>query len=301
MRTKLIFLVGPTAVGKTNLSVSLAKKINAEIISCDSMQVYKGMDILTSKPPAGLRKKTPHHLIDVIKPSNEYNVSKYRGQAIKKISEIVKRGKTPFFVGGSGLYMSVVVDGIFEVKTEDPVLRKRLYKQAKEYGSQKLHADLARVDPQAAGKIHPNDAKRIIRALEVFKVSGKPISQMQSARKGLGDEYDIRIFCLDMPREELDKRIDLRVDQMFRQGLVKEVKELLKARLSKTAAMAIGIKEVKGYLNGEYGLQEAKIMMKKNTRKYSRRQMTWFRKDKRIVWFTNAQTLMRSIAQPGKN
>jgi len=301
MRTKLIFLVGPTAVGKTNLSVSLAKKINAEIISCDSMQVYKGMDILTSKPPAGLRKKTPHHLIDVIKPSNEYNVSKYRGQAIKKISEIVKRGKTPFFVGGSGLYMSVVVDGIFEVKTEDPVLRKRLYKQAKEYGSQKLHADLARVDPQAAGKIHPNDAKRIIRALEVFKVSGKPISQMQSARKGLGDEYDIRIFCLDMPREELDKRIDLRVDQMFRQGLVKEVKELLKARLSKTAAMAIGIKEVKGYLNGEYGLQEAKIMMKKNTRKYARRQMTWFRKDKRIVWFTNAQTLMRSIAQPGKN
>jgi len=199
------------------------------------------------------------------------------------------------------LYMSVVVDGIFEVKTEDPVLRKRLYKQAKEYGSQKLHADLARVDPQAAAKIHPNDAKRIIRALEVFKVSGKPISQMQSARKGLGDEYDIRIFCLDMPREELDKRIDLRVDQMFRQGLVKEVKELLKARLSKTAAMAIGIKEVKGYLNGEYGLQEAKIMMKKNTRKYARRQMTWFRKDKRIVWFTNAQTLMRSIAQPGKN
>jgi len=301
MRTKLIFLVGPTAVGKTDLSVSLAKKINAEIISCDSMQVYKGMDILTSKPPVGLRKKIPHHLIDVVKPSGEYNVSKYRGQAIRKISEIVKRGKTPFFVGGSGLYMSVVVDGIFEVKTEDPALRKKLYKQAKECGSQKLHADLVKVDPRAAAKIHPNDAKRIIRALEVFKVSGKPISQMQSARKGLGDEYDIRIFCLDMPREELDKRIDLRVERMFRQGLVKEVKGLLKARLSKTAAMAIGIKEVKGYLNGEYSLQEAKTLVKNNTRKYARRQMTWFRKDKRIIWVSKAETLLGLIGKPGGN
>jgi tRNA dimethylallyltransferase len=301
MRTKLIFLVGPTAVGKTDLAVSLAKKMNAEIISCDSMQVYKGMDILTSKPPAGVKRKIPHHLIDVVKTSGEYNVSKYRLQAIKKIREIVKRGKMPFFVGGSGLYMSVVVDGIFEVKTEDPVLREELYKQAKEYGSQKLHADLARVDPRAAAKIHPNDAKRIIRALEVFKVSGKPISQMQSTRKGLGDEYDIRIFCLDMPREELDKRIDLRVERMFRQGLVKEVKTLLKARLSKTAAMAIGIKEVRGYLNGEYDLREAKTLVKNNTRKYARRQMTWFRKDKRIVWFTKAQSFLGSIAKPGKS
>lgn len=295
MRTKLIFLVGPTAVGKTDLSVSLAKKINAEIISCDSMQVYKGMDILTSKPPAGTRKKIPHHLIDVVKPSCGYNVSKYRAQALKALAKIVKKGKVPFFVGGSGLYMSVVVDGIFEVKTEDPVLRKKLYARAQKYGSPKLHADLLKLDPQAAARIHPNDAKRIIRALEVCKVTGKPMSRMQQSRKGLGGEYDIRIFCLDMPREELDRRIDLRVERMFRQGLVQEVKKLLKARLSKTAAMAIGIKEVKGYLNKEYSLAEAKALVKKNTRKYSRRQMTWFRKDKRIIWFTEARTLLRSI------
>ncbi|MCK9594813.1 MAG: tRNA (adenosine(37)-N6)-dimethylallyltransferase MiaA [Candidatus Omnitrophica bacterium] len=301
MRTKLIFLVGPTAAGKTDLAASLAKKINAEIISCDSMQVYKGMDILTSKPPAGIRKKVPHHLIDVVNPSCEYNVSRYRSQAMKMVCGIVKKGKTPFFVGGSGLYMSVMVDGIFEVKTEDRALRKILYKQAQKYGSRKLYADLLKADPQAAARIHPNDAKRIIRALEVFKVSGKPISRMQAERKGLSGEYDIRIFCLDMPREELDKRIDLRVDRMFRQGLVKEVKKLLKARLSRTAAMAIGIKEVKGYLNGEYGLQEAKTLIKKNTRKYARRQMTWFRKDKRIVWFTKAGTLLDLIGKPGRN
>jgi tRNA dimethylallyltransferase len=295
MRNKLIFLVGPTAVGKTDLAVSLAKKINAEIISCDSMQVYKGMDILTSKPPVGIRKKIPHHLIDVVKPSCEYNVSRYRGQAIKKILAIVKKGKVPFFVGGSGLYMSVVVDGIFEVKTEDRALRKKLYKQAQGCGSQKLYADLVKADPKAAAKIHPNDAKRIIRALEVFKVTGQPISQMQSKRKGLGDEYDIRIFCLDLPREELDRRIDQRVDRMFRQGLVKEVKKLLKSRLSKTSAMAIGIKEVKGYLSGEYSLQEAKTLIKKNTRKYARRQMTWFRKDKRIGWVSTPGTLLELI------
>ena len=301
MRTKLIFLVGPTAVGKTSLAVSLAKKINAEIISCDSMQVYKGMDILTSKPPVGIRKKIPHYLIDVVNPSSEYNVSRYRKQAIKKVSEIVKKGKVPFFVGGSGLYMSVVVDGIFKVKTENRALREKLYKQSREYGSQKLYADLVKADPQAAAKIHPNDTKRVIRALEVFKVTGQPISQMQSKRKGLGDEYDIRIFCLDLPREELDQRIDRRVDRMFRQGLVKEVKSLLKMKLSRTAAMAIGIKEVKGYLSGEYSLKEAKTLIKKNTRKYARRQMTWFRKDKRIIWFSQPETLLNLIGKPGGN
>jgi len=284
MKPRLVFLVGPTAIGKTELSSRLAKELNAEIISCDSMQIYKGMDILTSKPALEARKKIPHHLVDIVSCGKEYNVSKYRLAAIRKINEILKRGKVPLFVGGSGLYMSVVIDGIFKAKTEDADIRQRLYKEAQDLGAHKLYDKLMKVDPIAAQKIHPNDVKRIIRALEVFAVTGKPISQLQAARKGLADKYDIKIFGLDMPRDKLYKRIDERVDEMFEQGLVKEVNKLLKLKLSKTAGAAIGVNEIKGFLEGLYDIEEAKGLMKRNTRQYAKRQMTWFRKDKRIIW-----------------
>jgi tRNA dimethylallyltransferase len=284
MKPKVIFLVGPTAIGKTDISLVLAEKLKAEIISCDSMQVYKGMDILTSKPGLKMRKKIPHHLIDAVSVDKEYNVSQYRTQALKKISQIHRKGKTPLFVGGSGLYMSVVIDGIFKAKAESPQVRQRLYRQAEKFGSAKLYAKLLDVDPQAAAKIHPNDTRRIIRALEVFMVTGKPISRLQTTRKGLSDKYDIEIFALDMPREELYRRIDARVDKMFELGLEEEVKKLLRQNLSRTARSAIGINEIKGYLDGRYGLEEARRLIKINSRHYAKRQLTWFRKDKRIVW-----------------
>jgi len=284
MLPRIIFLVGPTAAGKTELAAKVAKQLNAEIISCDSMQIYKGMEILSSHPSRPELKKVCHHLLAEVSPDKEFNVSKYRSLALKKIKEVIKKGKLPLFVGGSGLYMSVVIDGIFKDKAGDKKVRQKFYQEAARLGSKYIHEKLRKVDPRAAAKIHPNDTKRIVRALEVFEVTGKPISELQATRIGLEDEYEIKIFGLGLPREKLDQRINQRVDKMFRQGLVKEVKKLLRLKLSKTSRYAIGINEIKGYLEGLYSLDEAKELIKKNTRKYSRRQMTWFRKDKRIKW-----------------
>lgn len=283
-KPKVFFLVGPTSVGKTEVAVCLAKRLNAQIISCDSMQVYKGMDIITSKPPFVLRKKVPHHLIDVLAPTREYNVARYRRDAVRKIKEIINKGKVPLFVGGTGLYMSILIDGIFCFEPKSKTIRKRFYKQAETYGSQYLYNRLKKIDPEAAAKIHSNDTRRIVRALEVFESTGRPISFLQKQRKGLTDKYDIRVFCLNMERQKLYKKIEERIDRMFREGLVKEVTRLFRLRLSKTACCAIGIKELKGYFDGLYDLEEAKRMMKRNSRLYARSQLTWFRKDKRINW-----------------
>ncbi|MDD5154998.1 MAG: tRNA (adenosine(37)-N6)-dimethylallyltransferase MiaA [Candidatus Omnitrophica bacterium] len=284
MKKKIVFIVGPTGIGKTETAVLLAKKIKAEIVSCDSMQVYKHMDILTSKPGLKLRKLIPHHLVDIVPPAKEYNVSVYRKAAVKKIKDILKRGKVPLLAGGTGHYMSVLIDGIFKAVVADQNIRGRLYKEAARKGSGYLYESLQKIDPQAASKIHPNDVKRIVRALEVFKATGKPISELQKDRKGLSEDYDIRIFCLDTQRPRLYRRIEKRVDEMFKQGLVGEVKKLLKLKLSRTASYAIGIREIKGYLEGWYDLEEAKRLIKRNTRLYAKRQLTWFRKDKRIQW-----------------
>ncbi|OGX15759.1 MAG: tRNA (adenosine(37)-N6)-dimethylallyltransferase MiaA [Omnitrophica WOR_2 bacterium RBG_13_41_10] len=283
-KPKIIFLVGPTAVGKSQSAVYLAKKINAEIISCDSMQIYKGMDIITSKPSIILRKTIPHHFISMVSPIKGYNVAQYRRGALKKIQEILEKGKTPLFVGGTGLYMSVLIDGIFQAKSENKNIRRRLYKELDNLGKEYLYKRLQKLDPEAAAKIHPHDSRRIIRALEVQEATGKPISVLQKERNGIADNYDVRIFCLDTSRQRLYKRIDQRVEEMFKKGLLGEVKKLLKMKLSKTAQAAIGIKELKGYLSGLYDLGEAKSLMKRNTRLYAKRQLTWFRKDKRIEW-----------------
>jgi tRNA dimethylallyltransferase len=284
MKERVIFIVGPTAAGKTEIALRLAKKVNGEIVSCDSMQVYKYMDIITSKLSRQLRSSIPHHLIDIVLPQQAYNVQRYRREAISKIKEILAKGKIPIFAGGTGLYMSILIDGIFKVRSKTKAIRARLYRQAERFGSGYLHERLKRFDSEAAAKIHPNDTKRIIRALEVYQITGQPISKLQKQRKGLGDKYDIRIFCVNPQRPELYQRIDERVNRMFKQGLVKEVKDLLKLKLSYTAASAIGIKELKGYFSGDYDLEEAKRLIKRNTHLYAKRQLTWFRKDKRIEW-----------------
>lgn len=284
MKQKLIFLVGPTAVGKSKVAVILARKLNAEIISCDSMQIYRGMRLLTAQPSLALRKKARHHLIDVVSPTREYNVFQYRKDALKKIKELIKKGKTPLFVGGSGLYMTILIDGIFTAGAQDKKLRQRLYKEAGQHGSECLYQHLKNIDPQAALKIHPHDTRRIIRALEVFETTGKIISELQKQRKGLADKYDVCIFCLNLPREKLYKRIEERIDEMFKQGLLKEVKKLLKLKLSRTAGYAIGVRELKGFFGGLYDLEEARHLMQRNSCLYAKRQLTWFRKDKRIHW-----------------
>ncbi|HQO38786.1 MAG TPA: tRNA (adenosine(37)-N6)-dimethylallyltransferase MiaA [Candidatus Omnitrophota bacterium] len=284
MRPRLIFLVGPTASGKTDVSIELAKRINAEIISCDSMQVYRGMDILTSKPSARDRRRIVHYCVGFIPPSQEYNVSQFRARALKAVKAILRKGKIPLFAGGTGLYMTVLIDGIFQVKAEDEAVRRRLYRAAERSGSAMLHKRLLRVDPDAAAKIHPNDTRRIVRALQVFEVTGKPITELQKTRRGLAVDFDVRIFCLDLDRAELYRRINDRVDMMFERGLIREVKGLLKKKPGKTASAAIGIREVSDYLAGRASLDDAKEKMKQNTRNYARRQLTWFRKDTRIEW-----------------
>jgi len=180
--------------------------------------------------------------------------------------------------------MTVLIDGIFEARPENKSLRRRLSKKAEAYGSQYLHKRLEKADPEAALKIHPNDTKRIIRALEVFESTGKPISELQKQRKGLADKYEVKVFCLNIERDKLYGRIEKRIERMFDDGLINEVKRLLKTKLSRTASYAIGIRELKGFLEGDYDLEEAKRLINRNTRLYAKRQLTWFRKDKRMKW-----------------
>ena len=289
MKERIIFITGPTAAGKTEVAAELAKKLKTEIISCDSMQVYRGMDIISCKPGAALRKKIRHHLLGAVSPEEEYDVFRFRREALKKISALLKKGKTPLLAGGTGLYISALIDGIFDLSKQDNNLRRRLYKEIKRRGSIFLHRRLEKVDPQAAKKIHPHDARRIVRALEVFFLAGRPISEMQRERQGLAADYALRIFCLDLKRSELYRRIDTRVDKMFAQCLVGEVRSLLKKKLSKTSSSAIGIKEIKGHFDGLYDLEEAGRLIKRNTRRYAKRQMSWFRRDKRIIWIKISQ------------
>ena len=195
------------------------------------------------------------------------------------------------------MYMSVVINGIFPGGGENPEVRQRLYRQSGKHGGDYLHSRLKKIDPEAAAKIHPHDTRRVVRALEVYHITGKPISLLQKQRKGIADKYDVRIFCLNPERAELYERIDRRVDRMFSRGLVKEVKKILKNRLSKTAEKAIGIREVGEYLNGHISFAEAKNLMKRNTRLYAKRQLTWFRKDKRTRWIEVGEESPQRVAE----
>ena len=281
---KVITIVGPTAVGKTSLSVKLAKKIKGEIISADSMQAYKGMDIVSQIPTKTERKKAPHHLVGFLKVEDEYSASEFSKLARKKIKDIIKRKKIPIIVGGSGLYIKALIEGVFPSKGKDLKLRKKLEKIKKEKGSLFLHNKLKKIDPDAARKIHPNDTKRIIRAIEIFEVEKKTKTILKKHTKGIEEKYDIRFFGIAMDRKTLYERINKRVDSMFRKGLVKEVKKLLKKNLSLTSKKALGIKQVENYLKNEYDLEKAKDLLKRDTRRFAKRQLTWFRPDKRIMW-----------------
>ena len=278
----IIFLVGPTASGKTDLSISLAKKLNAEIISCDSMCVYKGMDILTSKPSKEDRKRIKHHLIDIISPDKEFSVSEYRKLALIAIEDILKRKKTPLFVGGSGLYVKSVVDGLFPSTKKDGKFRKKQYALTKRYGKLYLYKKLQRIDPETAKKIHPNDLRRVIRSLEIYHIEKKKPSELKKKTSGL--RYKVKLFGLKIDRDTLYKNIDKRADDMFEKGIIGEVKRLSKKKMSITSKSALGYSEVLRYLKGRYSLEEAKELLKKNTRHFAKRQMTWFRPDRRIIW-----------------
>lgn len=299
-KLKVLFLVGPTAVGKSRVSLVLAERIGAEIISLDSMQLYKGFDIISSKPSLKDMSLVRHHLIDILSPSRSFDVSQYRRLAVKKIRKIHGRGKTPLFAGGTGLYMSVLLDGIFKEPGFGKGIREKLLRSGQKKGHAFLHAKLKKADPESAARIHPNDSRRIIRALEVYEKTGKPISSWQKERKGIWVECDVRIIGLNMEREALYARINRRVDEMVYSGLVEEARGLLTGRLSKTAKSAIGIPELKGCFAGEYDIKQAVDLIKMNTRRYAKRQLTYFRRDKRIQWVMagenqSAESLARDV------
>ena len=284
MNNTLIFIVGPTGVGKTDAGFLLAQRIGGEIVSCDAMQVYREVNIACDKPSADMRRQVPHHMIDVVSVTEAFDVARFRALAIEAIDGIQKRGKVPVITGGSGMYMAVLLDGIFKTDVRDEALRGHLQQEAQTQGPEVLHQRLALLDPQAAIKIHSHDAKRIIRALEVVMTAGRPISQLQKEREGLWGHRPIKLFALDRPRASLYRRVEERIERMFAQGLVEEVRALAKLPLGRTAAALIGIPEVSGYLNGEYDLQRAKYLMKLKTRHYVKRQLTWFRRDERLKW-----------------
>lgn len=294
----VVFLVGPTASGKSSSAQELAKEINAEIISADSMQVYRGMDILSAKPTLEDQKAIPHHLIDILDCSQEYSAAIFRDKASKCIEDIISRKKVPLVVGGTGLYMKVLTKGLFSDNGKDEQLRKELAQEAKHKGNEHLYERLKIVDPKAAEKIHPNDMRRVIRALEVYEISNRTISELKTEIEGLDKKYDYRIFAIERERRELYARIERRVAKMFDAGLVAEVKRLISMPLSHTAKQALGIKQISAYFNKEYSIDAAKDMLKRDTRRFAKRQLTWFRAEKDIVWLPAAlETTPQEIAQ----
>ncbi len=293
LKPAVIFIVGPTATGKTRLSVKFAKRINGEIVSADSMQVYKGMRILSQAPAAAERSAVKHHLVAVLDPSTVYNVNAFREKATEAIRSIIRRGKIPIVVGGSGLYIRALVDGLFPSPEADMGFRRKIEKFIKNNGSARAHKKLAGIDPISAAGIHQNDARRIIRALELYHTTGRTMTELKTDTKGLKDEFNIKIFGLIRPRDDMYRLIEERVDRMFDSGIVREVKLLLKRRVSKTSSAVLGLKEVAGLLKGEYDLETAKELLKMNTRRFAKRQLTWFKADRRIKWIDLMKTSSR--------
>lgn len=280
----LVFIVGPSASGKSALALEAARSFDGEIVSCDAMQVYREVDVASDKPSLAMRAAVTHHLVDVVSVEDDFNAARYRALALPVIEDILKRGRKAVVCGGSGMYMMALLDGLFDSIEVPEGLRDELLARAKREGLSALHQQLQKIDPQAAAKINPNDQVRIVRALEIFQTTGQPISQLQKARDGLWGKMPIGVIGLDRPREVLYARADARVDDMFRRGLLDEVRELLTRKLSVSAERIIGIPELKRHFAGDISLDDARALIKKNTRNYIKRQLTWFRRDKRIEW-----------------
>ncbi len=295
---KIIFIVGPTAVGKSDVALSVAQAIHGEIISCDAMQVYREISIANNKPSPEMLRAVPHHLVDVVSVEQEFDVVLFNQLATEAIRDVHRRERIPVVVGGSGMYMQILLDGIFEGGEKDPAVRRSLEERARQNGNADLYEELQRADPAAAAKIHPQDTKRLVRALEVYLTTKRPISELRRERSGLWGKYPVALFGLDRNRQEVYDRINRRVDQMIENGVVDEVKKLADRRLSLTAQRIMGIAEIQAFLRGEHDLEQAKYLIKLHTRHLAKRQWTWFRKEKRLQWLMmTAEESPRDVAQ----
>jgi tRNA dimethylallyltransferase len=273
------FLAGPTAGGKTAVSLELAKLLDAEVVSMDSMAIYRGMDIGTAKPSPQEQQQVPHHLIDIVDPHQEFSVSEYVAHAGRVVDEILSRRRVPLFVGGTGLYLRSILRGVFEGPPANWQLRHELQQQAEAKGNDWLHSELRNVDAETAQRLHPNDVRRIIRAIEVFRVVGQPLSKLHRQTPRPNEERPARVVWIEPPRDWLHERINRRVDQMVKQGLLDETRKLLATDPppGRTARQALGYREIISHLEGGVPLDEAIEQIKTGTRQFAKRQHTWFR------------------------
>ena len=291
---KIIVILGPTASGKTDLGLTLAKKFNGEIVSADSRQVYKQMDIGTAKPIGEWENKTvfvvdgvPHHMMDIVDPKKEFSLADYKAVATKAIKDILSRNKLPIVVGGTGLYIQALVDN-FDIPKVEP--NKRLREQLEKKKLSELVVMLEKIDPETAGKIDLKNPRRVLRALEVVKLSGESFFKQQTKSKPV---YQVLQIGIDLPREELYNRINLRVDNQIGKGLIEETKKLSKKyKWSLPSMSGIGYKQMGSYLRGEMTLNKAIEILKRDTRHYAKRQTTWFKRDKGIVWVKNTNLVL---------
>jgi tRNA dimethylallyltransferase len=281
----VLVLLGPTGVGKTAFSKVIAEKVPLEIVSADSRQVYRYMDIGTAKPPPALQQEIPHHFIDILDPDQDYSAGLYAKSARKVIEGISQRKKIPLVVGGSGLYIRALIEGFFREDIKNLDLRNKLQARLEREGIDILYAELVRVDHRAAEKIHPNNTRRVIRALEVFYTAGNPLSEIQKEKTDPAPFQAIKIG-LTMERKKLNGRINRRVEEMFEEGLVEEVRGILEMGYSPelNALNSVGYKEVIAYLQGEIDLFACKELVKQNTRRFAKRQFTWFRSEQNTIW-----------------
>ena len=285
-KTKVIVIVGPTASGKTALGIHIAKQFNGEVVSGDSMQIYENMDIATAKPSLEEMDGIKHHLIGFVNPENEYSVASFCEDAKNAVAEITKSGKTPVIVGGTGLYIDSFINNItFFDDANSPEIREELYKELNEFGIEKLYNELLLVDSEAAKKIHPNNEVKVIRALEIYRSTGKNLTEQNKQSRNVESEYEpLYIGISYKDREKLYERINKRVDIMLQNGLLEETKDFYKKYASKTAVGAIGYKELKPFIDGEKTLEECVGHLKQSTRRYAKRQLTWFNRNEKINW-----------------
>lgn len=298
MKEKVIVIGGPTATGKTALSIELAKQIGGEIISADSMLIYQGMDIGTAKPTMEERQGVPHYMIDVVKPNQRFSVAEYKKGALEAIETILAKGKVPIIVGGTGLYIDTLVYGIDYPDIEtDLAYRQELEKRAETEGLAKLYEEAYQIDPEAMEKISSNDQKRICRVLELYQATGKTKTQLEIESRKKGVPYEYHVFALGMDREKLYERINQRVDLMIEQGLIEEVEGIWKTYSEfPTAMQGLGYKEVVAYLQKEITKQEMIDKIKMETRRYAKRQITWFKKNKETIWLDGFAGVQNNIA-----
>lgn len=286
MNREIIVICGPTAVGKTKYAIETALRVDGEVVSCDSMQLYKYMDIGSAKPTAEERSLVKHYLVDEIEPTEAFSAARYQKLAKNAIEEIFAKGKTPVIAGGTGLYLNALLyDMDFSAPPGDAAFRDSLYKEAETYGSAWLHKKLEETDPEAAKRIHPNNIKKVVRAIEAASL-GEKVKDFASDLKPTSD-YSARLIGLARDRQQLYERINQRVDLLMEQGLCEEVRGLMERGLTERdiSMKGIGYKEIIGYLEGRYSLDEAVSLVKKNTRHYAKRQLTWFKRYKDMQWF----------------